>query len=51
MAFKYNRNIGMIVLAIYLILGGLTGMSRVAFPPVILPIMAIVAGILIIIGR
>jgi len=51
MAIRFNRNIGMLVLAVYLILVGLSGLAQVGFPPVVAAVLALVAGILLIIGR
>lgn len=45
-----TRNIGFLLLAIYLILVGLVGLG-VAIPAIILPILALVTGIFILIGR
>lgn len=41
----------MIALAIYLILVGIVGLFAVALPPLVLPIVALIAGILILLGR
>jgi hypothetical protein len=49
--FSLNRNAGMLVLAIYLILAGLGGMTAFSLPSPIMSILALVAGILILIGR
>jgi hypothetical protein len=46
-----TRNIGMLLLAIYLILVGIISLAGVAIPPIILGILALVAGIFILIGR
>lgn len=46
-----TRNIGMLLLAIYLILIGLVSLAGVAIPGVVLGILAIVSGIFILIGR
>ncbi len=51
MAVKFNRNIGMIVLAIWLILSGFAGMAVMPLPLPIMPVLALVAGVLILIGR
>jgi hypothetical protein len=47
----FNRNPGMVVLAIWLILYGLTGFLTVALPPAVMAALAIIAGVLILIGR
>lgn len=44
-------NWGLILLAIYLILVGIITLTAVAIPGIILGILALVAGILILIGR
>ena len=48
-----TKNIGMLVLAIYLILVGIIGIFGVSLGAagILLPILALVAGILILIGR
>ena len=51
MAVTFQRNIGMLVLAIWLILNGLAGMIAISLTPPLMAILALVAGILIIVGR
>ena len=48
-----TKNIGMILLAIYLIVSGLIGLFGISLGPlsVIIPILALAAGILILIGK
>jgi len=48
-----TKNIGMLVLAIYLILVGLIGIFGISLGAagIILPILALVAGILILLGK
>jgi hypothetical protein len=48
-----TRNIGMLVLAIYLILVGIIGIFGVSLgaAAILLPILALIAGILILIGK
>ncbi len=47
-----TKNIGMLLLAIYLILVGLTGLvGGFALPPIILAILAIASGIFILLGK
>lgn len=49
---KFTGNIGFLLLGIYLILVGITGLvPGLAIPGIILAILALVSGILIIIGR
>ena len=46
-----NRNIGMLVLGLWLILTGLSGMVALGLPAMLMAVLALVAGILIIAGR
>lgn len=46
-----TRNIGMLLLAIYLILVGIVALVAIAIPPVLTGVIALVAGIFILIGR
>ena len=48
---NFTKNIGMLLLAIYLILIGLIQLFGIALPGLLLGILAIVAGILILIGK
>ena len=47
---NFNMNIGMLLLAIYLIVSGIVAITGWG-PGVLLPILAIVAGIFILIGK
>ena len=49
--FSLNRNAGMLVLAIYLIVAGLGGLTSFYLPSPLMPLLALVAGSLILIGR
>ncbi len=46
-----TRNLGMLLLAIYLILVGLALVVAIAIPSIVMGILAIAAGVLILIGR
>lgn len=46
-----TRNLGMLLLAIYLILVGITTLIHVAIPAIVMGILALIAGILILVGR
>jgi hypothetical protein len=46
-----NRNIGMLLLGIWLILTGISGLAALALPPVLMAVLALIAGILILVGR
>jgi|GEM_PF-538801 len=50
-AMNFTKNIGMLLLAIFLIVYGLTTTFAIATPIVLLGILALVAGIFILIGR
>src|SRR5688572_10142587 len=51
MAVLLQRNLGLLILAIFLVLYGLAGMVALGLPPIVLAVLALVAGILILIGR
>jgi hypothetical protein len=51
MALSVTRNAGMLVLAIYLIVIGVVGLLSVPIPIVITAALALVAGVLILLGR
>lgn len=46
-----TRNIGMLLLAIYLILVGIIAIAGLAIPSVLTGVLALLAGIFILIGR
>jgi hypothetical protein len=46
-----TKNLGMLLLAIYLILVGITLLLHIAIPTIIMGILALAAGILILIGK
>jgi hypothetical protein len=47
-----TRSVGMLLLGIYLVLVGIMGLvATLAIPPIVLAVLALVAGILILIGR
>lgn len=48
---NFTKNIGMLLLAIYLILTGLALIAGIVIPAILLGILALVAGIMILIGR
>ncbi len=48
---KFINNIGFILLAIYLILVGITALSGAAIPVVVFGILALLSGIFILLGR
>jgi hypothetical protein len=51
MAVRFTSNIGMLLLAIWLILYGLAGMVAIGLPSPLMAILALLAGILILVGR
>jgi hypothetical protein len=53
MAMRLTKNVGMLLLAIWLILGGLTPLLNLSFSGLgtVMAILAIAAGVLILIGR
>ena len=50
-AMNITKNLGMLLLAIYLILIGITMLVHLAIPAIVMGILALVAGILILIGK
>lgn len=44
-------NIGFLALAVYLILVGLTMVASLAIPPIVMGVIALIAGIFLLIGR
>jgi hypothetical protein len=51
MALVATRNLGLLCLAIYLIVTGLTGLVAVPVPGTVMAVLAILAGILLLFGR
>ena len=48
---RITKNLGMLLLAIYLILVGIMALVHIAIPAIVTGILALAAGILILIGR
>jgi hypothetical protein len=48
---RLTRDVGMLLLAIWLILEGLSGLVRFGLPGVVMAALALLAGIFILIGR
>jgi hypothetical protein len=46
-----TRSMGMLVLAIWLILSGISSFIAIAIPPAFMGALALIAGVLILIGR
>ena len=51
MALSTTRSPGMLLLAIYLIVVGLAGLVHLAIPLALTAVLALLAGVLILIGR
>ena len=51
MAVRVTQNQGMLVLAIWLILSGLAGLVAIPLPGVLMAALALIAGVLILLGR
>jgi hypothetical protein len=51
MAVTFQRNVGMLLLAIWLILYGLAGMIALGLPAPLMAVLALLAGVLILVGR
>ena len=51
MASGFNRNIGMLLLGVWLILTGISGMVALGLPAMLMAVLALVARILVLAGR
>jgi hypothetical protein len=51
MAVNVQKNLGFLILAIWLIVHGLSGFVAFALPSPVMPLLALLAGILILVGR
>lgn len=51
MAVSVTRSAGMLLLSIWLILTGIRGLVAFSLPPVLMAALALIAGLLILIGR
>jgi hypothetical protein len=51
MAVRVQRNTGLLLLAIWLILHGLSGLVAIGLPAPLMAILALIAGLLILAGR
>jgi hypothetical protein len=51
MAVRITSNTGMLVLGIYLILTGLASIVSLGLPPLVYGVLALAAGVLILLGR
>lgn len=51
MAVRITSNVGMLLLAIWLILSGLSGFVALGLPSPLMAVLALLAGILILVGR
>ncbi len=51
MAVTVTRNAGMLLLAIWLILTGISGLVPLPLPGIIMSALALIAGVLILVGR
>jgi hypothetical protein len=51
MAVMFQRNVGLLLLAVWLILHGLTGLIVFALPSPLMAVLALLAGVLILVGR
>jgi hypothetical protein len=51
MPVAITRSAGMLLLSIWLVLTGLAGLIAVPIPPVLMAALALIAGVLILVGR
>jgi hypothetical protein len=50
-AVRFQQNVGMLLLGIWLVLYGLAGMISLPLPPPLMSLLALLAGVLILAGR
>ena len=51
MALRLTRSTGMLLLAIWLILTGAAGIAPLPIPGVVMAVLALIAGVLILVGQ
>ena len=51
MTVRVTRSAGMLMLGIWLLLSGVAGLAALPIPAIIMAVLAVVAGILIVIGQ
>lgn len=51
MAVTFQRNVGLLLLAVWLILYGLAGLVALGLPGPLMAVLALLAGVLILVGR
>ena len=51
MALRVTRNLGMLLLGVWLFVTGLSGMIAVPIPGIAMEVVALIAGIAILLGR
>jgi len=51
MARGFNRNIGMLLLGLWLVLYGLSALVSLGLPAMLMAVLALVAGLFILVGR
>ena len=51
MPYTFNKSAGMMCLAIWLILSGLSGLVPLPLPHLLMSLLTLVAGVLILVGR
>ena len=51
MAVTVTRNIGTLLLAVWLIVSGLAALTTIPLPGLIMPVLALAAGIALLLGR
>lgn len=51
MAVTFQKNVGMLLLAIWLILYGIAGMVALSLPAPLMAVLALLAGVLLLVGR
>ena len=48
---RLTRSVGMLLLGIWLLLSGIAGLAALPIPAIVMAVLAVIAGILIVIGQ
>ncbi|HKY22755.1 MAG TPA: hypothetical protein VJM31_16195 [Vicinamibacterales bacterium] len=51
MAYNFTKSMGMTTLAVWLILSGIGGLVVLPLPTLVMAVLALIAGVLILLGR
>jgi len=51
MTVRINRSVGMLLLGVWLVLTGIGGFVAIPLPALVMAVLALIAGVLILVGR